>query len=500
MALPANSIVTINTAVASSGVVRREFGRGLLVTTDDALAAAGAGRVQVYADLASFRADFGSTGDAYTEAAAWFGQNPFPRNLVVVRWRNTDVDTVLRGGAATTTVATYTAISDGSFRLGAEDFDGLDLSGVTQTLAAIATALQTEIRTGTTAGYDTAVVTWNATASRWEVAFPDIDSGDAFFAVAHSTGTGTDVSSLFDLREADGATFSLGGDAEDVSDALDAAVEAQDFYFIGADNGIRSADDLEDISAWAGGGSYLASLESNDAAALITAETASAAATVSAAGRGRTVITYSGRAQGAGTSIAARFSSINFGGLNTVITGKFKRLPGVTADDLTTTQVAELRRKRVNQYVTVGGVPIYQEGVTTAAGGWIDTRVWLDWFTDAVRVAIYDLLVATPTRIPQTSRGLAALRSTVDAVCQEGVRNGGIAPGTVSAGLRQSIIAATGDGDFDGFLSAGYLIATGSFADQSQADRADRQAPPVNVFLKGSGAIHFVEADLTFED
>ena len=500
MALPANTIVTVNTAVASSGVVRREFGRGLLVTTASGLPGGGSGRVKVYADLAAFRADFGSSGAAHTEAAAWFGQSPFPRNLVAVRWRQTDVDTVIHGGRASTVLATYTAVSDGSFRLGEEDFAALDLSGDTS-LAEVAAGLQTEIRTGSTTGYSTAVVAWNSTARRFDVSFPDIDSGDPFHFTANSAGTGTDLSSIMALRVADGATFGLGGDAEDIEAALDAAAEAQDFSFVLADSGVRAtAGTTEDISAWAEGGAYIASLESNESGALTTNEATSTAATVAAQGRGRTVLTYSGTAQGAGASIAARFSSINFGGLNTVITGKFKRLPGVTADDLTSTQVAELRRKRVNQYVTVGGVPIYQEGVTTAAGGWIDTRVWLDWFTDAVRVAIYDLLVASPTRIPQTSRGLAALRSTVDAVCQEGVRNGGIAPGTVSAGLRQSIITATGDGDFDGFLSAGYLIATGSFADQSQSDRADRQAPPVNVFLKGSGAIHFVEADLTFED
>ena len=79
------------------------------------------------------------------------------------------------------------------------------------------------------------------------------------------------------------------------------------------------------------------------------------------------------------------------------------------------------------------------------------------------------------------------------------MRNGGIAPGTLTEQLANVIRTTTGNVDFDGYLSSGYLTNVGSFNDQSQADREARKSPPVSIWLKGSGAIHSLDVNILLE-
>ena len=129
-------------------------------------------------------------------------------------------------------------------------------------------------------------------------------------------------------------------------------------------------------------------------------------------------------------------------------------------------------------------------------GTWIDVRYWLDWLVNATQVEVFSLLRSG--RVPQTQAGVAAITDVVERICEEGVANGGIAPGQVSPALVSDIRLATGNQAFDGFLSTGYLVHVGSVASQSQADRDARKSPPVRVWVKGSGAIHFIDIDVTF--
>ena len=61
-------------------------------------------------------------------------------------------------------------------------------------------------------------------------------------------------------------------------------------------------------------------------------------------------------------------------------------------------------------------------------------------------------------------------------------------------------IAQVINGNFEGVLPTGYLIYIAPLASQAQSARDARVAPSISVFLKGSGAVHFVDIDLTFEN
>ena len=130
---------------------------------------------------------------------------------------------------------------------------------------------------------------------------------------------------------------------------------------------------------------------------------------------------------------------------------------------------------------------------------WVDVRFWLDWLVNAIQLDVFNLLYASP-RVPQTEIGTATIQGVIDSACQQGVRNGGIAPGILSAANILDVQQTTGNLDFDGFLPKGYLIYAPPFSQQSTSDRNARKSTPFKVWLKGSGAIHFVDIALIYEN
>ena len=196
--------------------------------------------------------------------------------------------------------------------------------------------------------------------------------------------------------------------------------------------------------------------------------------------------------------MAARLSGVNFDGANTLITAKFKSLPGTVPDALDRAGQTELDQKRVNYYTRFGADAIFAEGWTLKPGTWIDVRYWLDWIVDEIKRRVFNLLYTQPTRLPQTDAGIASLRAEVERVCEAGVRNGGIAPGAVSEPMANDIRLATGNREFTGRLARGFLVHVDPLSSLTEADRAARNAPGMKVWLKGSGAIHFADIELVF--
>ena len=106
--LPISTYVKIVTAIAAGGVLRTEFGTGLLITTDDTIAAGGTGKMLAFADIEGGNAVF-DAGDVLDAMAVWFSADPKPKSLYVGRWAEDDVATVLAGGTPTATLSDLTA-------------------------------------------------------------------------------------------------------------------------------------------------------------------------------------------------------------------------------------------------------------------------------------------------------------------------------------------------------------------------------------------------------
>ena len=265
MALDISTFVDITTQVAAGGVPLERFGRGLLITTDDAISAGGSGKVQLYTTLNGFSGDF-DAGDAMDAASVWFSADPIPQGLWVGRWADTDADTSLTGDAPGP-VADFTA-ANYSFAINGMNVTGIDVSGgAIDTYAEYATAIQTELRM--VSAFAGATVTYAAADAAFVIELVGATAiSPPYLTPALTAGVqvGTDIVSLMGMGQSDDVKYRQGHDAESVADA---AAEMVGFATSGAPVAIMLADDApetdpvaggdtrENLAAWASAGDYV---------------------------------------------------------------------------------------------------------------------------------------------------------------------------------------------------------------------------------------------------
>ena len=498
MTLDIQDIVQVRATLAPGGAVQPEFGRTLLVVTDEDFDPGSQARTQVFSDISEVAETFASDAEAYQAAQVYFSQSPYPRPLVVGRWLGVDRNAKLIGGTPGT-MAALQAITSGTMTVQGATVTNPDLSSATS-YADVAAAIQTALQASTGTGLATAEVVFDTGPNVFVVTLGFDSDGEPydFIAAFADVATGTLASEL-GLDAASGAEIVAGHNGEYISDAMDAiAAEDNSWYFVAADSEVIDTESAVSVAQWIEARPNMLALDTVEFGAVTPNESTSVAARLAALGLDRTFMVWSGTGDHKALSMAARLSSVRFDGQNTLITTKFKSLPGTRPDLLNSAQQQELGRKRVNYYTRFGPDAIFAEGWMLRRGTWIDVRFWLDWIVNAIQTEVYNLLRQHPTRVPQTSVGLASIEATIERVCEAGRRNGGIAPGRVSEAVANDIRLATGNPDFSGELTQGYLVSVGSIAEQSQADRDARHSPPARVWLKGSGAIHFADINLVF--
>lgn len=209
------------------------------------------------------------------------------------------------------------------------------------------------------------------------------------------------------------------------------------------------------------------------------------ASRMQANGYNRSCCQYSQNAYAIASFFGRNFS-VNYAGSNTAITVMYKQEPSVAAETITEAQAATLKAKNCNVFVNyVNDTSIVQFGVM-ASGTFFDVIHDTDWLQNAVQTGVYNVLFTTPTKIPQTDSGMNQILTAIAAVAQQGVDNGVIAPGTWNGPSFGSL--ASGQ-----YLKTGYYIYASPIALQSQADRAARKAPPIQMAVKLAGAIQTVD-------
>ena len=485
--------VSISATISPTAAISTDFGRTLYLGSEGTVytTRAAAHRIrglsfQAFANARGI-ADAGWPVGHQQAANTYFQQNPFPRTLLLASVNTAAQPSFVFGRAVTPTEAQINALGNSAaFTLNGVAIS-VDLS-TAATLAGATSALVSAINGNAAfSGVSGAVVD-----GAIEFAIPGVNLETGFAA-----GTAANLLGL-----AGNGVDVLGSlDAETVVQALDRLENSNTvYYYLVVDPAlITDAATATAIANWVNARTRQIFVDLTGEGTLTAGETTSIGATLFALGQNRVTGIWSDTTDHKALSFAARFSSIDFNQPNSLITGKFKLLPGTTPDRLTTTQREELDRKRINYFRRVGpGGSLSETGEGTSFGTWIDVQSWVDWFQTAIETDVYNLLRGSP-RIPQTGEGVSALRNSIVGVCERGVRNGGIAPNDVSPEMALDIRQSTGNAQFDGFLSLGYLVWVGTLADQSQADRVARKAPPFKVWVKGSGAVHFVEISAAFE-
>lgn len=186
-------------------------------------------------------------------------------------------------------------------------------------------------------------------------------------------------------------------------------------------------------------------------------------------------------------------SSINFNGSNTMNTMNLKTLAGIVGDDgLSDTYVLNAKENGVDIYGNTGGLSVVYSNDNN---GYTDDIKGQLWLKKAIEVAGFNFLRQTNTKIPQTEQSMTGLKNAYAQVCEQGIRNGFIAPGKWDGFVPF--------GDPEKFMEAieqkGYYVYSIPVAQQPQSEREARKAPVVQIAIKCAGAIHFSNVIITIQ-
>ncbi|MDG9888171.1 DUF3383 family protein [Pseudomonas juntendi] len=198
----------------------------------------------------------------------------------------------------------------------------------------------------------------------------------------------------------------------------------------------------------------------------------------------------------AGFELGAVFSRVNFNAANSTITGEFKKLPGIVAEDLTNTAYSAMKEKGAPFYTIVetGGQVdagrVINSKSTSSYGEFIDDVFNLDGFVNSLRVNLYNALANIPTKLKQTPEGQQVLLDAAAQIGQRFIDNGYL-------GARRYTSDETGEE----VLSDGYEILSKAddILDLTDAERSERLAAPIIMRLFRAGAIHAVDVTVNVD-
>lgn len=180
---------------------------------------------------------------------------------------------------------------------------------------------------------------------------------------------------------------------------------------------------------------------------------------------------------------AGRGLSVNFSGSNTTFTMHLKDLLGVQPDPgITQTLLNKAKAAGADTYASYQGVAkVY----CTEANRFYDSIYNEQWFVGALQVSGFNFLAQSATKIPQTESGMTGLKGAYRAVCEQGVNNQYIAPGSWTSSTTFGNQADL----LQNVAQRGYYIFSSPIATQLQVDRAARKAPLIQIAIKEAGAI-----------
>ena len=202
----------------------------------------------------------------------------------------------------------------------------------------------------------------------------------------------------------------------------------------------------------------------------------------------RTLSQYSTETEDAAAAIMGYAMAANTQTSNSTYTLKFKQEAGVATEELTSTQLTLIKNSNCNVYINRGSVyNMFEDGIT-ADGTHFDELIGLDVLTNNLQAAVLNALQSN-SKIAQVDDGVDLLLNYLKAPLEKSRTSGFIKDGVwEAAGI---LTVSTGD-----VLPRGYKIIAGSIADQTQADREARKAPPIYILVKLAGAIEYVSINL----
>lgn len=488
--LPISRLIDVSVVLTSIAAQAQDLST-LLILGDSAVIDVDE-RLRTYINIANVATDFSTSADEYLAALLWFEQAPQPTQLKIGRWAQTDTAGVLVGAplsAAEQLVSAWIGVANGGFSVTIDDAGGpviigpIDFSSASN-MNGVASLINTAL-----VGQGATCV-WNANYSRFELtsATTGADSAVSFLI---APGSGTDISGQMLCQSTDdGAYVADGIVAESAADAaaLFDAQFGQTWY--GLVMPTAEVDDHLTVAAYieAATNKHLYGVTTQDTTVLTTG-TSDIAYLLSQLNYSRTLVQYSSANEFAVCSLFGRALTVDYNGQNTVITLMYKQEPGITAENLTPTQIDNLEAKDCNVFVAYNNSTAIVEQGKVCSGDFIDEITGTDWLAVSIMTALYSLLYTSTTKIPQTDAGEHLLVTTIESVCSQAVINGLLAPGVWNSGgfgtLKQGA-----------FIPKGFYVYAPPVANQLQADREARRSVAIQVAAKLAGAVHTVDVSI----
>lgn len=447
----------------------------------------------IYLDPTSVGEDYGTDSETYRMAIAIFSQEFNILNgggrLVIIPLLSAVSAT--SGNFVTANIsanlAAIIAVDDGDIKITvdgtAHNLTGLNFTNCT-TLADVATILQARLVD--------AIVTATSTQITITSKKVGTDSTVAMAAVSGGTGTNLAGSGLFNA----GAGVATGGanaDGETIIEALTRTMsQVQYAPFI---TNLEMEDSVIQDTADAVQALDLIWVHSITS----TGDIAGIASDIKKAGDSKTrLLFYSvsiDEAKLARAAYAGRGFSVDFTASESMLTMQAKSLATITPDTgLTQTLLLLIKAAGVDSYGKFGGISaLYTSG---ANGGFFDEIYSNLWLKFAIQTALFNVLLTTSSKIPQTEAGMQKLVNALEQVLNLAVYNNILGVGLTwnspdtfgnPADLKRNI------------TDNGYYIYYLPIALQLQADRDDRISPTIQIAAKRSGAIQSVSTSVIIE-
>ena len=378
-------VVDVQISRASAAVDRQGFGRALILGTHTRTAE----NAKLYANMTAVAADFQTPDAEYKAAAALFGQQLKPVDVLIGK-RTAPVAQVDTFTVATLADADYTVTLNGTAFT-------YNPTGVPATKTEVADALMDLIN----AGSEPVTAALGGEAPDQTLVLTADIAGDGFTAVAttanltlaHTTpnhGVADDLLAIWQSGNLGKSWWALVLTSRTEADILQAAgwVTSYKRFLVActADAGVIAAT-TTDIAA------QLETLAYDRVMFLYSADQAKIP---EAAWLGRMLPLDAGSAAWA-----------------------HKPLTGIAADELTDAQIANIESKKANHYTETAGVGTTYPGMV-ASGEWADIIHGLDWLESGMQEDVFGLLVVAP-KIPFTDKGIDQLANVVAKRLQMGV-------------------------------------------------------------------------------
>jgi len=188
---------------------------------------------------------------------------------------------------------------------------------------------------------------------------------------------------------------------------------------------------------------------------------------------------------------ASRAMSVNYNLENSALTMNLKSLSAVEKDDIDQTFYGTLQTAGTDFYANFGVSKVISNG----SNKFFDDVMNLLALELSVQVDLFNTLGTSPTKIKQTEEGMNFVKSNLRQVLEKFVRAGVLAPGEWNS----SDTYGDAEKHKASIRQLGYWIYSLPIAQQSQADRSKRVAPPLQVAVKFAGALHSFDVVLFAE-